>query len=168
MLELSSQRCFACNRGRGEVRKIFLGCATLCVISILLFVTNSYAKSIGYNRTQAKEYTGRHNGTGIPPDEGYNTEQYKCWNPKNPKCESAVYGSDCANFMSQALIAGGLNFDCLFGKGKGKKARADRREFLEGSVVIGKDAKTTGIRSANDLYTALEDSFCFKKVSTIA
>ncbi|MBM4278370.1 MAG: hypothetical protein FJ130_10905 [Deltaproteobacteria bacterium] len=138
--------------------KIRILLLSFMVTAIGLINSEVFGTTVKYDRTAALNYSKLHCSSAT-----YNLAKYKCFNPKNPNCEST--GTDCANFISQALIDGGMNFDCHLGKGKGDKARADRRELVEGSVVIGKDGKTTGIRSANDLYFALEDSFCFKQVS---
>jgi len=102
---------------------------------ILSVSSVAWAGGVAYNRNKAITYANDHCKT-----EKYNHEKYKCFNPNNPNCENYNKGggTDCANFISQALIDGGLNYDCHFGKGKGDKARADRRETVEGSVVIGK------------------------------
>jgi hypothetical protein len=117
-----------------------------------------HGKEITYNPNLAKAYAEKH-------CKDYNHDKYKCWDPNNSKCENYGKGggTDCANFMSQSLIDGGITFsDCLTGKGEDAKAG----ELVDGAVVIGKDNTTKGIRSANDLITALQNSYCFKEVGS--
>ncbi|MBM4278372.1 MAG: hypothetical protein FJ130_10915 [Deltaproteobacteria bacterium] len=139
------------------MKKIFFTLTTLCVLPLFLAVTNSYAKEVGYDRAKAKTYAERHCGSGKPPDVGYNTEKYKCFNPNNPNCESS--GTDCANFMSQALIDGGITFSDCINSGysvKGEDAKCDKKQLIKGRYIIGKDGKTAGVPAASDLGIVLQ------------
>ena len=108
------------------------------VICTFIFTSYALSKEISYNREKARDYAKYHCGTGRPPDKGYNPD-YKCFNPQKPECEKG--GTDCANFVSQALIAGGLKFYSCINKKfavKGSKARCDRAELIKGAVNIQK------------------------------
>ena len=75
------------------------------------------------------------------------TEVWRCkrGRPEEYDMYLLVINNEYESHPQDSLINGGLNFDCPLGKAKGEKARADRREFVEGSVVIRKDGVTTGI-----------------------
>jgi len=98
-------------------------------ISILISIFgNVEARDVTYNRNAALRYAEQYcgaEGSGT----AYNFSQYKCWNvdleecrKDNPQNTGRV---DCANFVSQALIEGGLDFNDSKGAvtiGKGEKA----------------------------------------------
>src|SRR4030042_4938977 len=131
----------------------------LLVSGIGLINSEVFGTVAKYDRTRAVEYAESKCSTTT-----YNNEKYKCFNPKNPNCENYNKGggTDCANFVSQALIDGKITFsDCLVGKGKSAMAG----ELVAGADVTGKDGNSKGIILANDLITALQNSYCFKKVS---
>lgn len=122
-------------------------------------ITSVWAKELTYNPSAATAYATLHCSTAT-----YNHDKYKCWDPKNSSCENYNKGggTDCANFMSQALIDGGITFsNCLTGKGEPAKPG----ELVDGAIVIGKDNKTKGLRLAYDIVTALKNSYCFTEVS---
>lgn len=113
----------------------------------LLFLSFRYAesKAITYNPTAAADYASRFCKT-------YNHEKYKCWNGTLPECVNYPGPRvDCANFASQALIDGGLNFGCV-----------------KNSDVIGKDGSTKGETSVRQILDALQSSFCFTPVHRLA
>jgi hypothetical protein len=126
---------------------------------ILSYFSVAWASGFTYNRSKAVTYAGDHCKTAT-----YNHDKYKCYNPKDSRCENYKKGggTDCANFVSQALIDGGISFsDCLVGKG----TKAIVGELVAGADVTGKDGKVKGLILANDLITALQKSYCFKQVS---
>ena len=66
---------------------------------------------IKFDRKTALEYTESHCSK-----ETYNHEEYKCWNGTFPECVNYPGGRvDCATFVSQALIEGGLDFGRSYG-----------------------------------------------------
>ncbi len=134
-------------------------------LMFVLFISNVSAGTINYNGGKAVEYAERHCGTGRPPDKGYNPD-YKCFNPQKPECEKG--GTDCANFVSQALIAGELNFYSCINKRfpvKGSQARCDRAELIKGAVNISRNGSTLGLPVASDLEKVLKGIYQFKVVS---
>ncbi len=138
---------------------------TIIVLCFLIAPTIIYAGMISYNRNLASQYAKEHCGTGRPPDKGYNPD-YKCFNPQKPECEKG--GTDCANFVSQALIAGGLKFYSCINKSfpiKGAQARCDRAELIKGAVNISRNGSTLGVPVASDLEKVLTGIYQFKVVS---
>jgi len=136
----------------------------LVLLSSLIFLSESYAKEITYKRIKATNYASEHCGSADPYSEtnGYNFKDYKCWNGTLKGCENYKDSNgdgigdgsktDCANFMSQSLINGGLNFECV------KK-----------TDVIGtgnKNKGEKGVVGANRLIDVLQNNFCFENVST--
>ncbi len=121
---------------RGSI--IFL----IVILSALLLSAISNATEIEYNRNGAISYADAF-------CKDYNHDEYKCWNGSLPECENYP-GSrvDCANFASQALIDGGLNFGCV-----------------KGADIIGKDGATKGEITVAQLKSALQNSFCFEEIT---
>jgi len=126
----------------------------LILFSVLFLASRDVeAKDITYNRDTAREYASRHCGTS--ENTNYNFSQYKCWNAKYDKCENygqknkkgQYVGVDCANYASQALIAGGLDF-----------------AGSNGAITIGKgeNAGTKGHPSVKNLLSALLAKNCFE------
>ena len=79
---------------------------TMSIIYIILLYFNSdlWAKEVKYDRSASLTYASQHCAT-----DRYNHGEYKCWNGDLPECVNYRSGRhvDCANFASQALIAGG-------------------------------------------------------------
>ncbi len=71
-------------------RNAFLACILLTVLTLLLVAPSGQAA--GYNKDAAIAYARKH---------------AKSYNPAYP----AISGADCANFISQCLVAGGLPMD---------------------------------------------------------
>lgn len=116
-----------------KIIKIFAICLFICLPTVVYSGT-----TINYSRMNAVLYADRY---AI----NYNTDV------SNDIAYTSFPGRDCANFMSQALIAGGLNFSCV------KKASI---------IGIGKKNKgEKGVVGANALVSVLQASFCFKAVS---
>jgi len=136
----------------------------LLVFAIGLINSEVFGTAVKYDRPAGLNYAKLHCSTPT-----YNLKDYKCFNPRNPNCEST--GTDCSNFMSQALIDGGVTFSDCINKGtlyqiKGESAKCDKRELVKGNDVIGNDGSTKGIPVASDLGLVLEGSYCFKRVSS--
>lgn len=131
----------------------------ILLLSSLILLSNAYAKEITYNRIRATNYASEH--CGMSEETKYNHTDYKCWNAAYPECENAgqknskgeYIGVDCANFASQALIAG-------FG---GKKENPF--SCVSKADVIGKDGLTKGEISVSQLKSALTKNFCFERIT---
>ena len=79
------------------------------ILSFLIYISIFFgyveSKEITYNPVSAADYASRFCKT-------YNYDKYKCFDPNNSKCENNGPGkTDCATFMSQALIDGKLDRD---------------------------------------------------------
>lgn len=135
--------------------------AVITVFWLLIFSVRIYAEVINYNPQAAKNYALDYCAT-----DSYNLKDYKCFNPQKPECEKG--GTDCANFVSQALIAGGLKFYSCINKSfpvKGAQARCDRAELIKGAVNISRNGSTLGLPVASDLEKVLTGIYQFKVVS---
>ncbi len=118
------------------MKKVLFSYTILYLLSSLFLATNSYSKEITYDGDKAKEYAERHCGSPDPYSKtnGYNFSEYKCWNGTLTECENhpskivgrdkngnPIYGNgkktDCANFVSQSMINGGLDFNSKCIKG---------------------------------------------------
>ena len=141
--------------------KIFIALMNVFLIICFLLSVDVYGKVITFNRNKAKDYAAnfcgsKDSGTKYNPD-------YKCWNGKNPDCLKDhpwlkngckdKYGNvidcqiDCANFVSQALIDGGLDFS-----------------GCEGAMNIARNGNVKGIVNVGQLLNALYYGYCFRWV----
>ncbi len=136
---------------------------SLLSLFVLFFsALNIYAGQISYNRGKAIDYASKHCGTS--EETKYNFTDYKCWNGYKPECVKDNPGikdgckdkdgnpkpcyADCANFDSQAMIAGSLDFSCV-----------------KPVDTIGKDGKTKGLIGVSPFKSALTRNFCFEVIS---
>ncbi len=93
----------------------------LAIIFIFFFFSTALAAVFDYDPSAATRYGN--NWCGLPLNQDgsphYNDDRYYCWNGKDPHCKTHPSGGpdDCANFVSQSLIAGGLGFDCYGDRG---------------------------------------------------
>ena len=77
---------------------------------VFIFSSSGWSKDITYNRGTAITYAKDHYGTSV--NTSYNFGEYKCCDGRKQECRadnSWLTDSmrvDCANFVSQALIAG--------------------------------------------------------------
>ncbi len=135
------------------------------------------AEEIKYERSEAVDYAKKF-------CKDYNTEEYKCWNGKMEECENTGgRPADCANFVSQVMIDGGLDFACVdnaneIGKGenKGKKGEitvsqlqseltenfcfeqiTDRSKVKEGDILIWSGSHSAIYSGDNRYYAHTED-----------
>ena len=147
----------------------------LVIILINFCLINTVrAEVITYNRQQAIDYASTYNGkTNVQACSygkpfylpSYNFAEYKCWNALCCNCvnfrpdkEPGVngdydkngkwyyYTTDCANFVSQCLIAGGISFN---------------NTNSAVTIGIGDKAGTKGQYSAHLLASTLANSFGF-------
>ncbi len=119
----------------------------LLVFAIGLINLEVFGTGVKYDPQGALTYAEIHCSAST-----YNTEKYECFNKSNPSCKST--GTDCANFMSQALIDGGITFsDCINSNYsvKGEDPKCDKKQLIKGNNVIGKDGSTKGVTVASDL-----------------
>ena len=128
---------------------------TMSIIYIILLYFNSdlWAKEVKYDRSASLTYASQHCAT-----DRYNHGEYKCWNGDLPECVNYRSGRhvDCANFASQALIAGGIDFS-LYDYGK---------PYAVSPVVIGNEKmRTIGFPSVSDLIAVIKVSYCFEIIT---
>jgi hypothetical protein len=138
------------------MKKCYVLFTIYSVVILLVLIGSSYAKDIGYSRREALRYASEHCGTS--ENTKYNFLQYKCWNARYPECENYgqknkkgnYVGVDCANFVSQALIEGGLDFS-----------------DYSGATNIGKGDNdgTRGFPGVKKLLASLAKGFCFEIIS---
>ena len=94
----------------------------LVSISLFFFVSTINATEIKIERDKAGAYVTKH--CGATTDTGYNFSEYKCWNGEKSECVNYKPDTDgdgngngprvdCANFASQALRAGNLDFSLV-------------------------------------------------------
>ncbi|MCL5792370.1 MAG: amidase domain-containing protein [Deltaproteobacteria bacterium] len=81
----------------------------LLIISLLLVIIASYPvrADLTYNRGNAYDYATKYCGDG---NGNYNPDYISYGNP-DPKNPGNHTGTDCANFVSQVLWAGGLDLN---------------------------------------------------------
>ena len=159
-----------------RIKSIFLCAFVLLVFFLWLWVDYTKAsegsisgtggisastKVITYNRNGTMDYVKIWCGKPDPNNPGkyikkYNSDCYRCFDPEFSDCDKS--GTDCAVFISQALVEGGFDFECVSKTadiGKGCKTNGDS----------GKDLK--GIRTPTFFGVNLESTFCFNKIATI-
>jgi hypothetical protein len=121
-----------------------------------IFVSNGWSKGITYNRGAATQYATQHCGSSAQT--AYNLSEYVCYNGDIEQCRNdnpwltSNNHVDCANFVSQSVINGGLSF-----------------QDIPGAQTIGRagsnKAGTKGFPSVNALLPALLKSFCFEIIT---
>jgi tripartite motif-containing protein 71 len=114
---------------------------TFCVLIYLSSAKEIFAEELVYSRSAATAYAE------------------KWCNQINDEKFKEFSGNDCANFVSQAVMAGFGAFD------KDGNVAGNPFGCVKGAPIIGKDGSTKGIAVAGDLGTALGTSFCFKTVN---
>ena len=119
------------------------------LILSLFFFKKAIASEIKYDRHLAIIYAQQ--WCGVSPSPGYNTD-FICMNCDRPQCArwitEAGEHKDCANFVSQCLIAGGISFD-----------------NSPGAEVIGIGGNNVGKKgypAVSNLLSTLSTSYCFK------
>jgi hypothetical protein len=138
------------------MKKYYVLFTIYSVVLLLVLIGSSYANDIGYSRGEALRYASEHCGTSTGTQ--YNFSGYKCYNARYPECENygqknkkgQYVGVDCANFVSQALNEGGLDFACS-----------------HGAVTIGKGENSgrKGHPSVKNLLSALLTNNCFEIIT---
>lgn len=130
-----------------KIIKIGIFGLLLCFLSSL-----GYAGTLNYNRDEAIVYAKEHCATGT-----YNTQD-----ANNSKDIAYIsFANDCANFVSQAMIKGGLSFGCVKDAdviGRGKKNKGEKGE------VTVRDRTEKG-KTYKGLLTQLKDNFCFEIIT---
>ncbi len=127
----------------------------LSIVWLLIMLSYAYTAEIKFDGGEAKKYASEHCGTGTPPDTGYNTD------PKKDIAYVDESPSDCANFASQAMINGGLDFSCVKDAnpiGTGKKNKGEKGE-------INVKDKTENGKTYKGLLTHLTENFCFEVIT---
>jgi len=115
------------------------------------------AKVIDYDKGRAVSYAQKFCGTNA-----YNMAEYKCWNGTKLDCENHSNKggngkkTDCANFVSQALIDGGIDFNVY---------ATNSSQYVVTPVNISKTSKKIGFPRVRDLTPVLEASYCFEKIT---
>lgn len=129
------------------------------MVPLVLAYTTINAQEIKYKRTDSTKYASDYNGAK-GSNTKYNFANYKCWNGTKTECENYKDSNgdgvgdgpktDCANFASQSLIDGGLNFS-----------------GFPGTINIGKGDKkrTKGIISVSQLLSSLKNAACFEIIT---
>ena len=119
-----------------KIIRLFFPILLLCLLSSPVF-----SGTLAYNRANAiDDYASKF-------CQNYNTQDAN--NTKDIAYTS--FGNDCANFVSQAMIAGGLNFSCVKDAnpiGTGKKNKGELGEI-----------------TVSQLKTQLAENFCFEVIT---
>jgi hypothetical protein len=139
------------------------------VMLFICFVVNSQAlaKEIKYKRSAAIAYAAEHTGDPTPytVNNRYNFTDYKCWNGELLECENHPSKggngrkTDCANFASQALIAGGIDF-----------SNFDFNQFKNTGLPvtptnISTSGRKIGFPRVADLLPVINISYCFEVIT---
>jgi hypothetical protein len=129
----------------------------IATVFSILFAASHYveAKNIICDRDAIRDYASRHCGTS--ESKKYNFTDYKCYDGSKSECRkdnnwlTESMKVDCANFVSQALIDGGLVFNESF-------------QALE--IGKGENAGTKGHTSVYWLLYALLMENCFETITS--
>lgn len=134
----------------------------LTIIGLLIILSSLIrAERVYYNAIEGRDYAKKF-------CKEYNRNVYKCFDSNKDYCEKNA-GTDCANFVSQALIAGGINFSsCDINANYNIKgntiAYCDKpKDLVIGAYNIGKQQEIKGLINALDLPKVLHRSYCFYK-----
>ncbi len=116
-----------------------------CLLSSTIYAGTTLNYDRGTAIDYAKKYCQNYNtDTDDTPDEAYEK-----------------FDNDCANFVSQVMIAGGLSFGCVKAAdviGTGKKNKGEKGE------VTVRDRTDKG-KTYNGLLTQLKENFCFEIIT---
>ncbi len=135
------------------MKKISLSIILCISLIVLMDSTFSFAiefssstTDVNYSRDDAIKYAKDYCGTGTTE---YNPA-YRRWNGDSESENPGEGEVDCANFVSQALIDGGMNFN-----------------DAKGTENIGQGEKegTRGFASVANLKEALLKRYCFEKIT---